>query len=42
MSVIVLELVFKASFPTAFAPEYNSGLTKRKGHLKKERMPLPL
>ena len=29
MSVIILEPVFKASFPTAFAPEYNNGLTKR-------------
>jgi len=26
---------FKASFPTAFAPEYSRGLTKRKSPLKK-------
>jgi hypothetical protein len=34
--------VFKASFPTAFAPEYNRGLTKGKSPLKKDTIPLPL
>jgi len=29
MLVIILVPVFKASFPTTFAPEYNGGLTKR-------------
>ena len=33
--VIILDPVFKASFPTAFAPECSMGLTKRKSPLKK-------
>ena len=32
---------FKASFPTAYFPEYSRGLTKRKSRPKNDPIPLP-
>jgi len=42
ISVIILEPVFKDSFPKAFAPHYKRGLTKRKSPLRKDPIPFPL
>jgi len=42
ISVTILEPLFETSFPTAIAPEYNTGLRKGKGPLKKDPMPLAL
>jgi len=40
MSATILEPDFKASFPTAFAPEYKRGLLKRKILLENDPIPL--